>query len=140
MKGMNMDTKTLTIQSLKKLEGCVGYTAYAILQLKKGDAFYYKGFEGYDRTVNKYGRINLEDYDLKGAFQLKEDKPPLRMLERIFEIWNSGPRPIRDGFPGHSLSVSDVVALYQGDGIRFYFCDRIGFKELDNEFTQSGLI
>lgn len=35
------------------------------------------------------------------------------------------------GFYGHSLSVSDIVEIFESDQIsRFYFCSMIGFQEI----------
>ena len=37
------------------------------------------------------------------------------------------------GFTGHSLSMSDVVELYDSTGSEFYYVDRFGFQEIDFE-------
>ena len=52
-----------------------------------------------------------------------------RNLEDVFVLFQSG-QP--EGFPGHSLSVSDVVEVEDAASITpgFYFCDSIGFKEI----------
>ena len=55
--------------------------------------------------------------------------------EKIFRIWNSPTRPTGIRFTGHSLSVSDIVAMNRDGKIRFYFCDSFGFRELENELT-----
>lgn len=131
-----MNTKTLTIQSLKTLEDNHGIP-YAILQIRRGDEYHDKRFERFDRTVKKYGTINLEDYDFKGAFGIgtKGEETDMDLLEEIFRIWNSPTRPTGIRFTGHSLSVSDIVAMNRDGKIRFYFCDRFGFRELENELT-----
>lgn len=38
-----------------------------------------------------------------------------------------------EDFKGHSLSVSDVVEIYESEDAEsgFYFCDRVGFEEID---------
>ena len=48
-------------------------------------------------------------------------------LESLFQTFNIS-RP--GDFCGHSLSVSDVVALKQDGQVSYHFCDSIGFKEL----------
>ena len=48
-------------------------------------------------------------------------------LESLFQTFNIS-RP--GDFCGHSLSVSDVVALKQDGAVSYHFCDSIGFKEL----------
>ena len=35
-------------------------------------------------------------------------------------------------FTGHSLSVSDIVALRQAGVVSYHYCDSIGFQELPN--------
>lgn len=35
-------------------------------------------------------------------------------------------------FTGHSLSVSDIVALKQAGAVSYHYCDSIGFQELPN--------
>ena len=48
-------------------------------------------------------------------------------LEAIYERCNVNHPP---GYNGHSLSMSDVVELYDNAGSSFYYCDRFGFKEI----------
>lgn len=49
------------------------------------------------------------------------------LLERLYEKFNIG---IPEGFRGHSMSVSDVVAVKKDGKITCYYCDRIGFMEI----------
>ena len=51
------------------------------------------------------------------------------MLEQQFQIYNTG-RP--DDFTGHSLSVSDIVALKRGGEISYHYVDAFGFREVPN--------
>ena len=46
------------------------------------------------------------------------------MLERVFRLCNDS-FPV--GYAGHSLSPSDVVELYSGDGRRYFYRDTNGF-------------
>lgn len=50
-------------------------------------------------------------------------------LEDVFQKFNTD-HPT--GYTGRSLSVSDIVEVIESDDIKqgFYFCDRIGFKEV----------
>lgn len=50
-------------------------------------------------------------------------------LEGVYTMFNME-RPA--DFKGHSLSVSDVVEVYESDTVQkgFYFCDSFGFKEI----------
>lgn len=132
-----MNTKETTLQELKKAKSKTDTPVYAILQIKKGDEYHNKRFENYKHTIREYNKIDLNDYDVKGIFDTKNfyktDKNTGRLLEDIYEIWNTTRHP--DGFTGHSLSVSDIIAMYQDTTIKFHFCDSIGFRELKNETT-----
>lgn len=46
------------------------------------------------------------------------------VLERIFSVCNDD---LPEGYHGHSLSVSDIVELYDGDNREFFYCDSAGF-------------
>lgn len=132
-----MNTKETTLQKLKRAKNNTNAPTYAILQIKKGDEYHYKRFENYKHTIREYNKIDLNDYDIKGIFSTekfyKGNEETNRLLEIIYEIWNTSEHPI--GFTGHSLSVSDIVAMYQDTTIKFHFCDSFGFRELENETT-----
>lgn len=34
------------------------------------------------------------------------------------------------GFGGHSMSISDIVAIHEDDNVRYYYCDSFGFKKI----------
>jgi len=56
-------------------------------------------------------------------------------LEKIFEIFNiAHPKE----FSGHSLSVSDIIELYENDNRSFYYCDIFGFKEISFTPIENG--
>jgi len=48
-------------------------------------------------------------------------------LDSVYEEYNLH-RP--EDFTGHSLSVSDIVAIKQGGEVSYHYCDSFGFKEL----------
>ena len=50
-----------------------------------------------------------------------------RILENFYYIFNDE-RP--GDFVGHSLSVSDIVALKQDGKVSYHYCDSLGFQEL----------
>ena len=50
-----------------------------------------------------------------------------RILENFYYIFNDE-RP--GDFAGHSLSVSDIVALKQDGKVSYHYCDSMGFQEL----------
>lgn len=49
-------------------------------------------------------------------------------LEEVYQMFNIN-HP--DGYRGRSLSVSDIVEVVSEGKSTFYFCDSIGFKEID---------
>lgn len=59
-----------------------------------------------------------------------EGETPDNNLEDVYQRFNVA-HPA--GYTGRSLSVSDVVETVEPDGSRFFYCDSIGFQEI--EFT-----
>lgn len=49
-------------------------------------------------------------------------------LEALYTKFNCAHPP---GYAGHSLSMSDVLELYDDSGSAYHYCDRFGFKEID---------
>jgi hypothetical protein len=83
-------------------------------------------FERLDRLDNPPAR---ENYD---CVYVRDVNPYLSthdVLEQQFQIYNTG-RP--DDFTGHSLSMSDIVALKRGGEISYHYVDAFGFRELPN--------
>lgn len=55
-------------------------------------------------------------------------------LEGVYQMFNCD---CPDGFRGHSLSVSDVVEIVDGENAGFYFCDSIGFQRVEFDPDQA---
>jgi DNA repair protein RadC len=70
-----------------------------------------------------------ENYSAVYTDTLPSRGTTVETLEYLYKIFNID-HPA--DFKGHSLSVSDIVALKQNDIISYHYCDRIGFKELTN--------
>ena len=68
-----------------------------------------------------------EHYDPIYTGDLSEAGKTPEKLESLFQTFNIS-RP--GDFCGHSLSVSDVVALKQDGTVSYHYCDSVGFKEL----------
>lgn len=96
---------------------------YKILQLKKTDEARKYLFLPYRR--NKDLKQDLYDVVYTGTIDSTGDT--FADLERIYIMFNLN-HPA--DFRGHSLSVSDVVVI----GGKHYYCDSIGFVELNNIF------
>ena len=56
-----------------------------------------------------------------------QDVPNNEILEELFQVFNLS-RP--QDFEGHSLSVSDVIALKRNGNVSVHYVDSIGFKDL----------
>lgn len=94
---------------------------YSIYQLK--DSAAEKRFLGYQRT-EAMGGVNFNEYECvytgeTGSGDIEQ------ILEDLYVQFNTN-RPA--DFPGHSLSVSDLVAL---EDTGTYFCDNFGWKKVN---------
>ncbi len=85
-------------------------------------------FENWDHLkrrkipFNRCAYIKTYEGDFKGL-----------TLEKIYEIFNID-RP--SDFKGHSLSVSDVVVLNNGNSRKAYYVDSIGFRNISEEWSK----
>ena len=84
-----------------------------------------KKFIRYDDLLQKFGTLTPNDYRLvfDGAVDTND-------LEALYNKFNED-QP--DSYAGHSLSMSDVLELYDEMGRSFYYVDRTGFQEVDFE-------
>lgn len=80
-------------------------------------------FIGYDELVKQFGEPDPENYRVVYDVQLETNE-----LDGIYEKFNLD-HPT--GFQGHSLSMSDIIELYDQDSSTFHYVDRFGFKEID---------
>ena len=56
------------------------------------------------------------------------------VLEHIFSLCNDD---LPEGYRGHSLSMSDIVELYDGDNRDFFYCDEHGFAPVKFDADQA---
>lgn len=85
----------------------------------------YKKFISLDETLRQFGVPSPGDYQAVYDGQLGTNN-----LEEIYARCNLDHPP---GYSGHSLSMSDVVELYDASGSEFHYCDRFGFKQIGFE-------
>ena len=78
------------------------------------------------RLLNQHSKFDISQYKKVYEGEVQEEKNLLRTLESIFEKFNLQ-QP--SDFHGHSLSVSDVVAL---DGVNYY-CNSYGWVKTETE-------
>lgn len=84
-------------------------------------------FESYDsmQKAQNSAEVNPEIYDKIYSGEIEATD-----IEAVYRIFNID-KP--DDFGGRSLSVSDVVEIVESEEVKpgFYYCDSIGFKEID---------
>ncbi len=102
-------------------------SCFAILQCKPESE---RTFLNY-KKVNE--NVNLDDYNFIARYGTTDEnkhKPINSFLEDVFYTFNvNHPK----NFKGHSLSVSDIVAIKINKTISFYFTDSVGFVHLPED-------
>ena len=91
--------------------------AYAILQLRRTDETVYERFESYEALKRQGKEPNIDHYDVVYVAPLSSYTDQTAMLEGLYTKFNVE-RP--EDFRGHSLSVSDIVALKTDAVVSFY--------------------
>lgn len=114
--------------------------AFAIFQLKHDEELRDLRFAPM-RCINSGGySITRENYHLIYTGQLTAVGITSEKLERLWHQFNID-RP--DDFRGHSLSVSDIVALKQNGAVSCHYVDSFGFQKilafLDNDMKSEKL-
>jgi len=79
-------------------------------------------FIGYDELVEQFGEPDPENYQVVYDSEVETND-----LEELYAKFNLDYPP---GYEGHSLSMSDVVELYDDSGSSFHYVDRFGFQEI----------
>ena len=103
--------------------------AYAINQLKRDDSTADIRFMNSEYLQKKGIEPQYENYELVYTGALTKDGSQIEKLEDLYRIFNvEHPHD----FSGHSLSVSDIVALKQSGVVSYHYVDSIGYKELTN--------
>lgn len=101
--------------------------AYAILQLCRTDDTVMERFESL-ASLNRMGKEpELDHYEVVYTADLTPYKDQSMMLEGLYEKFNLD-HP--SDFRGHSLSVSDIVAIKTNGAVSSHYVDSIGFAEL----------
>ncbi len=103
--------------------------SYAILQLRHSDETAFERFMSLDYLKSQGREPEIDHYEVIYTAPLLPYKDVNTMLEETYVKFNME-RP--SDFTGHSLSVSDIVALKQNGVVSCHYVDSIGFKELPN--------
>ena len=101
---------------------------YAILQLKRTEENRDRRFESYDSLERQGLQADINFYDTMYTGPITTQSANTDVIcENLFVKFNTD-RP--ENFKGHSLSVSDVIALKLQEAVKYYYVDSFGFKEL----------
>ena len=79
-------------------------------------------FMGYDYFLKHFGEPDSASY-----LTVYDGEVETNELEALYTKFNVDHPP---GYEGHSLSMSDVLELYDENGSTFHYCDTFGFKEI----------
>lgn len=101
--------------------------AMAILQLKDIDKTTNLAFCSYAELRSRGLKPQPEHYELIYAEPLQEHADTDAFLEKCFTRFNID-RP--EAFTGHSMSISDIIAIRKNNKITCYYVNSIGFVNL----------
>lgn len=105
---------------------------YAILQLRNAPETRDEQFASYSELHKRQIEPDVDHYEMVYAAPLIPYADQQTMLEDTFRRFNIA-RP--EDFQGHSLSVSDVIAIRQDGVLSAHYVDTVGFQELPGFFS-----
>ena len=124
----NFDGEPMTDIPQKFLNA--GCDVYMVMQLRHDEKILDERFASM-RELHRRGKTpDPEHYEVTYYADLPamwQDVPNNEILEELFQMFNLS-RP--QDFEGHSLSVSDVIALKRNGEVSVHYVDSIGFKDL----------
>ena len=107
--------------------------AYAILQLRRTDDTWDERFMSLSYLHHHGKDPNIDHYEVVYVGALAPYTDQAALLEGIYTKFNiAHPQDFR----GHSLSVSDIVALNTAGVVSSHYVDSIGFAELPSFLSQ----
>ena len=101
--------------------------AFAIYQLNDDDELRDYRFEGLDLLKSRDLLVERDNYNFVYTEPFTQYASQRDRFEEIWERFNND-HPA--DFKGHSLSVSDIVAIKQNGVVTYHYCDSYDFKEL----------
>lgn len=101
--------------------------SYAILQLKRTEETVAERFASRKELERQGIEPNFSHYEVVYIAPLEPTDNQAFLLESLYETFNLY-HP--EDFRGHSLSVSDIVALKQNGMVSCHYVDSVGFAEL----------
>lgn len=122
----------LTAQHSEKQE--TEQQTFQIYQIKSGEQYHGIRFESLADNAN--ANLNRDDYDFvyEGNWSEIAGSTTKAKLENLYQALNSGEKPT--GYSGHSLSVSDVIAVPENGETVAYYVDKAGFAEMPGFYQE----
>ena len=111
--------------------------AFAIYQLRDGEATRDLRFSAMDYLTQKGLTVDRSNYEQVYVGALPKYGSTAEKLEQIFDMFNFN-RP--SDFKDRSLSVSDVIAIKEGDQLTCHYCDSIGFPQVPGFLPQENYL
>lgn len=111
--------------------------AFAIYQLKDGAELRDYRFEGLEWINSKGLTVEHDNYNFVYSEPFTNY---VTQRDRLAEIWDRFNNDHPADFKGHSLSVSDIVAIKQDDVVTYHYCDSFDFVELPKFVEQTPLV
>ena len=103
--------------------------SYAILQLKHIDETDEFRFMPYWHIQKLENQPTIDHYEVVYNGPIEQSAGAAEQLEALYTRFNID-HP--DDFRGHSMSVSDIVALKVVGEVSFHYVDSVGFQKLEN--------
>ncbi|MFR0074370.1 MAG: YodL domain-containing protein [Blautia caecimuris] len=76
-------------------------------------------------------KLSIKDYDNKYEIEL-DDELDVIILEKLFELFNiNHPKD----YQCRSMSVSNIVRIERNGNFIWYYCDRIGWKDISHRIN-----
>ena len=79
-------------------------------------------FIPYEALLERFGQPDRKHYET-----VYDGLVGTNDLEEIYMLFRD-PVP---GYDGRPIGISDVLELYDADGSEFYYCDRVGFRQIE---------
>lgn len=111
--------------------------SYAILQLKRIDETAEMLFMPYLYLQKQDNLPTIDHYEVVYNGPIEQSAGAAEQLEGLYTKFNID-RP--EDFRGHSMSVSDIVALKVASEVSFYYVDSFGFREMPNFFDSENYL
>ena len=106
--------------------------AYMICQIRRGGDLDAHRFMSYDYLQQKGITPERSGYDAVYTGDLTDYGNTVMNLDMLYQTFNIS-RP--EDFKGHSLSVSDIIAIRKDGDVSCHYVDSIGFREIPGFLT-----